>query len=94
MLSKLCDHASKKNRFKCWQSIKTLSIEIGRHPRTIKRSIKSLNLKGYIYVEKRKWSDGVFPTNMYTINIEKLYSDNEISFTKENATIINFPNQI
>ena len=77
VLSKLCDRASKKNQYKCWPSIGSLASYIGRSPRTVQRALRSLEVKGYIYIEKRYWSVGVYPSNVYTIRIEKLIEDYE-----------------
>ncbi len=77
VLSKLCDRANEKNKYKCWTSIGLLARSIGRSPRTVQRAIKSLELKGYISIEKRYWAAGVYPSNEYTIIVEKLETDLE-----------------
>ena len=77
VLSKLCDRANEKNKYKCWPSIGLLARSIGRSPRTVQRAIKSLELKGYISIEKRYWAAGVYPSNEYTIIVEKLETDLE-----------------
>ena len=77
VLSKLCDRANEKNNYKCWPSIGLIAENIGRSPRTVQRAIKSLELKGYISIEKRYWAAGVYPSNVYTIRIEKLIEDYE-----------------
>ena len=75
VLSKLCDRANEKNNYKCWPSIGLIAENIGRSPRTVQRAIKSLELKGYISIEKQCWSTGVYPSNVYTIIVEKLETD-------------------
>ncbi len=77
VLSKLCDRASEKNNYKCWPSIGLIAESIGRTPRTVQRAVKSLQLKGYISIEKRYWAAGVYPSNVYTIIVEKLIEDYE-----------------
>ena len=91
MLSKLCDHANPKNNYECWPSIKLLASEIGRSDRSVQRAIKSLNLKGYISIKKRKWSNSSFPSNLYRIKIDRLEKDNSFFLKKNEAVIINFP---
>ena len=77
VLSKLCDRASEKNNYTCWPSVKLIADNIGRSPRTVQRATKSLALKGYISIEKKYWSEGYYPSNIYTINVKKLISDYE-----------------
>ena len=91
VLSKLCDHASEKNNYSCWPSTKVLAREIGRSIRSIQRSIKSLKEKKYIYIRKTRWNDGVYLSNIYTINIEKLNRDNGIFEVDRKSSIIKFP---
>ena len=91
VLSKLCDHASPSNNYKCWPSNKTLASETGRSIRSIQRAIKTLKDSEYIFIIKRKWSDGSFPSNLYTINLEKLYSDSGYILEQDNEKIIPFP---
>jgi len=45
----------------------------------------------YIFIKKRKWSDGSFPSNLYTINLEKLYSDSGYISEEDNGKILQFP---
>ena len=91
VLSKLCDHANEKNNYSCWPSTKVLAREIGRSIRSVQRSIKSLKEKKYIYIRKTRWNDGVYLSNIYTINIEKLNRDNGIFEVDRKSTIIKFP---
>ena len=83
MLSKLCDHANPKNNYECWPSIKLLASEIGRSDRSVQRAIKSLCLKGYIAVKKRKWNNSSYPSNLYRIKIIKLEKDNGFFFREK-----------
>ena len=91
MLSKLCDHANPENNYECWPSNKLLASEIGRSVRSVQRAIKSLCLKEYISIKKRKWSNSSFPSNLYRINIRILEKDNGFFLEKNKAEIINFP---
>ena len=91
VLSKLCDHASPSDNYQCWPSNKTLASETGRSVRSIQRAIKSLKDSEYIFIKKRKWSDGSFPSNLYTINLEKLYSDSGYILEQDNGKILQFP---
>ena len=91
VLSKICDHANPKNNYECWPSNKLLASEIGRSVRSVQRAIKSLCLKGYISVKKRKWSNSIYPSNVYRIKINKLEKDNGFFLEKNKAVIINFP---
>ncbi len=91
MLSKLCDHANPENNYECWPSNKLLASEIGRSVRSVQRAIKSLCLKGYISIKKRRWSNSNFPSNLYRINIHILEKDNGFFLEKNKAEIINFP---
>ena len=90
MLSKLCDHANPKNNYECWPSNKLLASEIGRSVRSVQRAIKSLSLKGYISMKKKKWRNGK-PYNSKRINIYRLEYDKGFFLTKNDAIIINFP---
>ena len=91
VLSKLCDHASPSNHYQCWPSNKTLASETGRSVRSIQRAINFLQDKEYIFIKKRKWSNSSFPSNLYTINIDKLYSDSGYNPEQENEKILTFP---
>ena len=72
--SKMCDHSSKKANglYQCYPSIKTIAQEIGFSKRTVQRAVIYLRDNKYIFVEKRTWRPGVYPSNVYTIHIEKL----------------------
>lgn len=53
VLSKLCDRASEKNNYTCWPSVKLIADNIGRSPRTVKKSNQITGFKGLYFYRKK-----------------------------------------
>lgn len=74
----VCSYAN--NDGFCWPSHKELSRVSGGSVSTVKRLLKSLELKGYISIQQRRDTAGDLTTCLYKINIKKAepVTDNKV----------------
>ena len=73
----------------CFPSLQRLADLSGVTIRTVSRSVKSLQEKGYITIEKRQSDTGVNVSNLYTLNLEAINSGIDTP-VKEKSKVVAF----
>ena len=104
VFSRICDRASddpsKKNYLIMYASQNRIAWETSYSRRSVTAAIKSLNKKGLINIKKRNSDLGKYPSNIYTINLNRLKylaqkGEVELEEAKQNDyQIIDFNNKV